>query len=291
MSSTPIPPITVAIIGAGIGGLALAIGLLRQNIPYTLYESAGAYSTVGAGVGLGPNSLRAMDILEPRFRALYSNIATGNVTSQKSHVIFDARLATPGFGANEGWGDSVPSDNERTSCHRKDLLDIMTSLIPLDTVRFNKKATSIQQVGAKVHVVFEDGEEIEVDTVIGCDGGNHGVARPAVLAERFPGYERAKYAGKYAYRAIVPMEEARGILGPLAGDAQMFMAKGRNILAFPISKGTQLNCIAFVMDEKPWEHEAWVKPVSREEMVADWEGFVDERLVKLLDVRANEAAN
>jgi salicylate hydroxylase len=54
----------LAIIGAGIGGLSLAIRLTRHNVPFTIYESARAFSTVGAGVGLGPNAIRAMDLID-----------------------------------------------------------------------------------------------------------------------------------------------------------------------------------------------------------------------------------
>ena len=100
------------------------------------------YSVIGAGVGLGPNALRAMDMLEPKFKELYDQIATGNVTPGKNNVIFDTLLAKPGFGIDEGWGDHIGAPiYDRTSVHRKDLLDIMTSLIPIETVRFSKKAT------------------------------------------------------------------------------------------------------------------------------------------------------
>ena len=37
----------VAIVGAGIAGLALALGLHRQGISYILYEEEAAYSAVG----------------------------------------------------------------------------------------------------------------------------------------------------------------------------------------------------------------------------------------------------
>lgn len=105
-----------------------------------------------------------MDMLEPKFKALYDKISTGNITPGKSHVIFDTRLATDGFGESEGWGQSIGSENyERTSAHRKDLLDVMTSLIPIETVKFNKKVTSIKQVDNKVFVNFADGEEISVE--------------------------------------------------------------------------------------------------------------------------------
>jgi salicylate hydroxylase len=96
-------PLDVAIIGAGIGGLALAIGLLRQYVPYTLYEAAPQYSTIGAGVGVGPNVLRAMDMIDSRFRELYEDISTGNITPNKEHVMMDAMLTEEGFGAKQGY--------------------------------------------------------------------------------------------------------------------------------------------------------------------------------------------
>lgn len=77
MGSEAKSPINVAIIGAGIGGLALAIGLLRQNVPYTLYESAAAYSMVGAGVGLGPNAQRGTYWTPPNH-----NTARGDIVLQ-----------------------------------------------------------------------------------------------------------------------------------------------------------------------------------------------------------------
>jgi salicylate hydroxylase len=140
----------IAIIGFGIGGLGLAIGLLRQNVSYTIYENAAQYSVIGAGVGLGPNALCAMGMLEPEFRALYDNIATGNVTPGKYHVIFDTLLANLGFGLDEGWGDHIGAPiYDRTSAHRKALLEVMASLIPSETVKFNKKPLQSSKLARK----------------------------------------------------------------------------------------------------------------------------------------------
>jgi salicylate hydroxylase len=80
----------IAIVGAGIGGLALAIGLNHLNVPFTIYESAAAFSAVGAGVGLGPNALSAMDMIDSRFRDMYMRIATGNLRPEKKHVMMEA---------------------------------------------------------------------------------------------------------------------------------------------------------------------------------------------------------
>jgi salicylate hydroxylase len=289
-SGTATPTPEIAIIGAGIGGLALAIGLLRQNIPFMLYEAAPAYSTVGAGVGLGPNALRAMDLLDTRFRSLYNAISTGNLTPHKEHVMMDAYLLEPGLGTASGWTGKAfgAKSYERTSAHRRDLLDIMTGLIPLSRVRFGKKAKSMEGEGGRVKVLFEDGEEVCVAAVVGCDGVK-GASRAVVLADKWPGEVEASYAGKYAYRAIVPMQEALGILGPLAGDANMFMGKGRNITTFPISKGQECNVVAFKVDqEKEWTHKEWTRMVSREKMLEDFEG-VDKRILKLMDVRPSQS--
>ncbi|KAF1982803.1 FAD/NAD(P)-binding domain-containing protein [Aulographum hederae CBS 113979] len=284
-STTESKPLHIAIIGAGIGGLALSIGLLRHNIPFTLYESASAYSTVGAGVGLGPNALRAMDLLDPRLRGLYDEISTGNVTPGKNHVMMDAMYTEEGFGEKRGWkGKPFGAEcYERTSAHRKALLDIMTSLIPSENVKFDKRLKSMKQCGSRVVLAFEDGEVVEASAAVGCDGAK-GATRRFVLGEKYPQHVEATYSGKYVYRSIVPMEDAVKILGDHAGDAKMFMGKGVNITTFPISNGKQCNVVAFKMDDKPWPHKEWTKAVSRDEMIADFaEAGVDQRLIRLLD--------
>lgn len=94
---------SVAIIGAGIGGLGFAIGLKHLGIPFIIYESAPAFSAVGAGVGLGPNALRAMDLIDKRFRDEYMKIATGNLKPEKRHVMMEAMRLEEGLGEDEQW--------------------------------------------------------------------------------------------------------------------------------------------------------------------------------------------
>ena len=274
----------IAIIGAGIGGLGLAIGLLKQNVPFTLYEAAGSYSAIGAGVGLGPNALRAMDMIDKRFKSLYDGISTGNLTPNKEHVMMDLMPLEEGLGGDDFVPIPVQSPSYiRTSAHRRDLLDIMTSLIPLDTVKFNKRVKSYKQLEGRVAITFEDGETVEASAVIGCDGAK-GATRGAVLGEAYPDQVAATYSGKYVYRSIVPMKEAIKILGKNAGDGKWFMGNGANFTTFSISKGAQFNIVAFKIDDKPWTHHQWTKMVDRETMLADFAVGVDKRLVKLLDV-------
>ncbi len=49
----------IAIAGAGIAGLATAIGLARQGYDVNVFERAGKIEEVGAGLQIGPNAVRA----------------------------------------------------------------------------------------------------------------------------------------------------------------------------------------------------------------------------------------
>ena len=283
----PIYDFNIAIVGAGIGGLGFAIGLSRMGVPFTIYESAHAFSAVGAGVGLGPNALRAMDLIDSRFRKMYMDIATGNLKPEKKHVMMEAMLLEEGLGEGESWwghGEWGSKNFTRTGAHRKDLLDIMTSFMPRDAVQFNKRVASMTQEGDVVTLRFQDGEVAQHAAVVASDGVK-GLSRKIVLADEYPGAVEPVYTGKYVYRAIVPMEDAKEILGDLATDAKMYMGKGVYIATYPISEGAQMNVVVFKRGSEPWKHPDFTHQVSREEMLEDMlMDKPDKRLMKLLDV-------
>lgn len=283
METSKISHPKIAIIGAGIGGLALAIGLIKRNIPVTVYDAADQFSTVGAGIGLGPNALNAMDLVDNVFRERYDEVKTQNEKSEFEHSIFDALYAEEGFGEKRGWTRGLVGAPyfTRSSAHRKDLLEIMESFIPEGSVKFKKRALSFEQVEKKVHIKFEDGTSETVDAVIGCDGVK-GLTRRAVLGEIAPEEVQPTFMGMYIYRGIIPMTQAKEILGTHAGDAKFFMAKGKAVAAYPISRGQEMNLVFFVTDDKPWTQGDHAIPCTKEEMVGDLEGF-DPKLLKLLD--------
>lgn len=292
-ASTEEQPLHVSIIGAGIGGLALAIALNKETVPYTIYESAAAYATIGAGVGIGPNAMRAMDLIDERFRGKYDAVAIGNLTPGKEHVMMEAYMLEEGLGARQGWpGKPWASPTyTRTAAHRKTLLDIMTSFIPLSSVKFNKQVAAIKQLQGRVELTFADGETIQTSAVVGCDGIK-GASRRHVLGTQYPDEVFAKYNQQYAYRAIVPVSEAREILGDLANDAKMYFGCPTNLSTYVISGGKEINVVGFVRDPQPWPHSDKVtREVTREEMVSDFTAHnIDPRLLRLLDVRLTSSS-
>ena len=72
--------INVAIIGGGIGGLCLALGLLKQShLNVQVYEAAPMFSEIGAGVALGSNAARALALIGPAAKQAMDRHATGNL--------------------------------------------------------------------------------------------------------------------------------------------------------------------------------------------------------------------
>ena len=53
----------VIIVGAGIGGSALALSLAKLGVDYVLLEQAPAFTEVGAGIQLSPNGVRVLETL------------------------------------------------------------------------------------------------------------------------------------------------------------------------------------------------------------------------------------
>ena len=83
----------LAIIGGGIGGIALALGLLNHpQVDFQIYEAAPIWVQIGAGLGLGPNAQSALESLGPEAEAAFRKNVTGNMweTHQKTFLNFFA---------------------------------------------------------------------------------------------------------------------------------------------------------------------------------------------------------
>lgn len=274
---------TIAILGAGIGGLAVAIGLIKRGISVTIYEATSTFSPIGAGIGLGPNALNAMDLLDSRFREEYDKVKTANEKPDFAHSVFDAIYAEKDFGEERGWTRGLIGAPyfTRSSAHRKDLLHIMESFVPKGMVRFGKRAKTITQDETKVTIEFNDGEVATFDALIGCDGVK-GITRQLVLGDITPDQVAPKYSGLYSYRGIIPMQKAKELLGVHAGDAKWFMARGKGLVLYPITKGKEENFVFFVTDKGDTTPEDIAVPCTKDDMVKDLEEF-DPRLLELLN--------
>ncbi|PYH94344.1 salicylate hydroxylase [Aspergillus ellipticus CBS 707.79] len=286
MAGDEIKDMHVAIVGAGIVGLALAMGLHKKGVPFTVYEAASGYSTVGAGIGFGPNGDLALSMIEEGFLSHYERVCVGHKPPAPQNIYYEGLLLEDGLGLKESWyGNSSwgHPDYIRRAAHRNAVLQIMTSFIPIEKVRFSKRLTDVEQLPDKVVLTFADGEVAEASVMIGADGIKS-VVREHILKPSHPNQVDPVYADSYCYRGVISIAEAKEILGDLTDVAKMYLGDHRCCVTYLISGGAELNFLLCVADDKPWElKNAVSQKVSYETMMADFKGRgVDDRFFRLL---------
>ncbi|KAE9369302.1 FAD/NAD(P)-binding domain-containing protein [Stipitochalara longipes BDJ] len=291
MESSSSPPLSIAIIGAGIAGITLAIALSEHNptLSLTIYESRREFSEVSAGVGFGPNALKAMALISPKLVAAYDKVKTPNKWPEKDHLWYDFRWADTGKLLMQ-----VESEKGFAHCNasRVHLLASFVDLVPRTVkVEFGKRVIDVQDfdVGlsegtGKTRIRFEDGTDAFADAVVGCDG-IRSACRRILLGENEES-ARAVYSGKYAYRKVVEMKKAVKAVGPEVENRQMYLGHGRHVLTFAIRGGQMLNVVAFKDGGGvPWKQRQWVVPGSREALMKDFAGCGDtaSKILELID--------
>jgi salicylate hydroxylase len=242
---------SVAIVGGGISGLVLAVGLQRRNIPITLYEAAARFGEIGAGVSFGPNAVDAMILIDPAIRKGFDNRATYNQWESSRSSWFDFRVGDDRWKENHSnsadrlgpgeWFYQLANSTGQSSVHRAHFLDEMVKLLKGDVARFGKRLVDFDHLeSGDVRLRFQDGTEAIHDAVIGCDGIKSKM-REVLLGRNHP-CTPAVFSGKYAYRGLIPMEEAVELLGDeLARNSQMYTGYHGHLLTFPIEKGKTMN--------------------------------------------------
>ncbi|GAA5179354.1 salicylate 1-monooxygenase [Modicisalibacter zincidurans] len=267
----------VGIVGGGIGGVALAIALSRRaDLDVTLFESAPAFSEIGAGVSFGPNAVRAIERLE--LGEAYRRVADGSPAPFED-VWFEWR-----HGADDRYITATLAPGcGQSSVHRADFLDSLVTCLPDGIARFGKRCCEVIQREDGVRLSFSDGIHAECDVAIGCDGIKS-VVRGHVLPVEDDGDTGPRFSGTYAYRGLIPRKSLeaelsrRGASERLAQVPQMLLGQDRHILTFPVKEGEVVNVVAFETDSaqprpRAAVTDAWVEEVSQAQMLAafaDW---------------------
>jgi len=211
----------IAILGAGIGGLAVSACLRKAGIETTIYEQAPAFARIGAGIQMSPNAmrvlygigigdkLRATAFEPPHWRNRDHD--TGNLTN-------DHPLGPDAF---DRYG--VPY----LLMHRGDLHAALHGAVPDDTIRYDHKVAGIDQSDSGVTLTFENGEKATADALIASDGV-HSIVRESLL-----GAEDARFTGRLAYRTAFPASLMNGY--KLMDDSAKWWGPDRHIVIYYVT--------------------------------------------------------
>jgi len=156
----------VVIIGAGIGGLGLAVALKRYNIPFKVYEKDINFDARKQGYALtiqqGISALNSMDI----------NIMAEGIglvsTNHTSLTVDGELLGTYGRCNNDG-----SESNNRYNIHipRQKLRSLLYASVGIENVVWNKSFKDFtQKCIDRIEVQFSDGTTIQSSLLVGADG-------------------------------------------------------------------------------------------------------------------------
>ncbi|OQE28918.1 hypothetical protein PENSTE_c003G08455 [Penicillium steckii] len=261
---------TVTIIGGGIGGLVLAAGLLRRNVPVQIYEAAAEFAEIGLGLSIGPAAHRAMPLIDPQIREIYDSLVTTHADSpgyeRYRQTWFEIIWAS---GDKEGnlLMDLKALPSGQTTLRRANFLDALVSLIPPEIVQFGKRLESLVEKSDGVHLQFEDGTRATADLVVGCDGIKSKV-KEFMLPEESQ-HAQPRYSGMYGYRAVLDMADMVEAVGDQrARVSSIYIGDGAYGISYPIMRAQKVNVGFYVLNDR-WDCDTWVRPAKREDMQRD----------------------
>jgi salicylate hydroxylase len=274
-------PISVAIVGGGIGGLSLAIGLLRYpHINVSVYEAAPEFKEISAGLALGPNAQRALEKISPEAAQGFKEIATSNTSPEFQNTWFEFRNGISG--PQEGiFLSKCENETGQQNVYRAKFLNVLAALVPRSISHFDKRLTAIEDREDGVRMQFADGTTAEADCVIGADGV-HSRIRKHILGAEDPAANPV-FSGIVSYRGLIPMEIARASVGKYAEDAYMWCGDGGMVMTYPINSGETLNVVASMSGKPSWDEDRYMVPASKKRLMEDFEGW-DGIPTKVLEV-------
>ncbi|KAI0189055.1 FAD/NAD(P)-binding domain-containing protein [Astrocystis sublimbata] len=235
--------IRIGIIGGGLAGLTTAIALTKhQHLDVHVYESAPEFTERGAGIGLSPLALEALDDIIPS--------AVELLKTKAGAVEADAARLVIGSGPSAGALVADLEESAGLTLSRAPLLQTLLSLLPKDKLHAGKRLQSLEQSVSEVVVAFEDGTSAHFDAVVGADGIFSSV-RKYLFIEEWEEHA-ASPAGWWDCRRLVPFEKAKEVLGEesFKVDRQYaWLGDGAAMLHGLVENKTMVQCIIAVVDK------------------------------------------
>ena len=160
----PVHVENVAIIGAGLSGLTLALALYQHSIPCTIYEARSAPLNIGGAIMLSPNALRILDLL-----GVYERIRHEGYEFDKLYFRSPANqpLDEYEFGGEEKYG------YRGMRIYRHVLIRELSTMLKEANIpiHYHKKFVRVvSETDTDVTWEFDDGTSAFATCLVGADG-------------------------------------------------------------------------------------------------------------------------
>ncbi len=262
---TPVPyapstrSLRILVVGAGVGGISIARGLLRDGHDVTVFERRPNVQAGGGAVTIWSNGSTVLEQLGVNMDGAGQPLSTVRVVTATGRRVSNVDLTA----IVDRLGAPV------RMVPRRVLLERLLEGFPTDRIRCNTRAVGVADTRDGVRLEFEDGGSAEGDLLIGADG-LHSMVRGIV------GARAAKPTGWCSWQGLVTL--------PHIADkhvAQMIIGEHGNIGLWPAG-GSELQW----WFDLPWSPD-FVRPPCPIDMIRSnfegWSDLADQVLATLTD--------
>ncbi len=237
----------VAIIGGGIGGVALAVACLHRGIPFTIYERDSCFDSRSQGYGL---------TLQQASKAIgaFGVFSLKDAVNSTRHVVHTTEGKVIGEWGMRMWIHSEEKTSpKRTNIHiaRQSLRLALLEQLGEHEVHWSHqlvdfKASDDESVELSFNVNGKI-KQTKADLVVGADGIRSSVRKLLIGEEINP----LRYLGCIVILGICPLEALKGFDSSLLDSATVFQtANGiERIYIMPYSSDTVMWQLSFPMSE------------------------------------------
>ena len=239
----------IAIVGGGIGGMALAVACLHRKIPFTLYERDSSFDARSNGYGLtlqqASSAIKGLGIFD---------LKEGIVSTR--HVMHSIDGNVIGEWGMRKWMDlNEEKPVKKTNIHiaRQALrLALLEQLGGPNKVHWGHQLVNFKgsedngvELNFKVNGALKN---IKADFVVGADGIRSSVREILIGEDKTP----LRYLGCIVILGICPLEALKGFENPLLDSASVFQtANGKErIYMMPYSSDSVMWQMSFPIAEK-----------------------------------------
>ena len=252
-------PLRILIIGAGVGGISIARGLLRDGHDVTVFEQRPDMRPGGGAVTIWSNGSTVLEQLGVDMDGAGQLLSTVRIATSTGRPLVNIDVTS----IVDRLGGSV------RMVPRRVLLDRLLQGFTADRIRCNSRAVGAVSTHDGLQIEFEDGSRAEGDLLIGADGLHSKV-------RHITGAKPAKPTGWCSWQGLVTLSDIAD-----KDVAVQIIGEHGNLGLWPAG-GSDLQW----WFDLPWSPD-FIRPERPIDMIrsnfAGWSDLVDEVLATLTD--------